>query len=65
MNMHEVRAVAKSHKIDAAGLAKIDIIHALQRKEGNFDCYATAYAGVCDQTDCLWREDCFQASRRK
>lgn len=65
MNMHEVRAVAKSHKIDAAGMAKIDIIHALQRKEGNFDCYATAYAGVCDQTDCLWREDCFQASRRK
>lgn len=63
--MHEVRAVAKSHKIDAAGLAKIDIIHALQRKEGNFDCYATAHAGVCDQTDCLWREDCFQASRRK
>lgn len=65
MNMQEIRAIAKSHKIDAAGLAKIDIIHTLQREEGNFDCYATAYAGVCDQTDCMWRDDCFVASRSK
>jgi hypothetical protein len=65
MNMQEIRAIAKSHKINAAGLAKIDIIHTLQREEGNFDCYATAYAGVCDQSDCMWREDCFVASRSK
>lgn len=63
MNMHEIRAIAKSHKIDAAGFSKIDIIHKLQRDEGNFDCYATAYAGVCDQVNCLWREDCFEASK--
>jgi len=65
MNMQEIRAIAKSHKIDAAGLAKVDIIHTLQREEGNFDCYATAYTGVCDQTDCMWRDDCFVASRSK
>lgn len=63
MNMHEIHAIAKSHKIDSAGLPKIDIIHKLQREEGNFDCYATAYDGVCDQVDCLWREDCFEASK--
>lgn len=63
MNMHEIRAIAKSHKIDTAGMTKIDIIHRLQRKEGNFDCFATAYDGVCDQVDCLWREDCFAASK--
>lgn len=62
MNMQEIRTIAKSHKIDATGLAKIDIIHTIQRKEGNFDCYATTYDGVCDQMDCLWREDCFEAS---
>jgi hypothetical protein len=63
MNMQEIRAIAKSQKIDSVGLAKIDIIRTLQRKEGNFDCYATAYDGVCDQLDCMWREDCFDAAK--
>ena len=63
MNIQEIRAIAKSHKVDTAGLTKLDIIHTVQRKEGNFDCYATAYGGECDQTDCMWREDCFEASR--
>lgn len=63
MNMHEIRAIAKSQKIDTAGLSRIDIIHTLQRKEGNFDCYATASDGVCDQAMCFWREDCFDASK--
>lgn len=62
MNMHEIRAIAKDHKINASGMAKLDIIRLLQREEGNFDCYATAYEGVCDQVDCAWRKDCFEAS---
>lgn len=65
MNMQEIRILAKNHKIDSAGLPKIDIIHLLQRVEGNFDCYATAYSGVCDQVSCMWRQDCFEASRNK
>lgn len=64
MNKHEIRAIAQSHKIEAAGLSKVDIIRKLQRDEGNFDCYATAYDAVCDQVDCQWREDCFEASRK-
>jgi hypothetical protein len=63
MNMQEVRALAKSCKIDPVGLSKIDIIHKLQRSEGNFDCYGTAFDGVCDQETCKWREDCFEASK--
>lgn len=63
MNMQEIRTIAKSHKIDSAGLSKIDIIHILQREEGNFDCYATAYDGVCDQLSCKWRADCMEASK--
>lgn len=63
MNMQEIRAIATSHNIDSADLSKIDSIHMLQREEGNFDCYGTACDGVCDQVDCLWREDCFEASR--
>jgi hypothetical protein len=63
MNMQEVRKIAKNQKIDATGLSKIIIIHKLQLKEGNFDCFATAYDGVCDQMNCMWREDCFDASK--
>lgn len=61
--MQEIRAIAKQQKIEFAGMAKIDIIRTLQRKEGNFDCYGTAYDGVCDQLACLWREDCLDVSR--
>jgi hypothetical protein len=63
MNMQEIRAIAKSHNINSAGMTKIDIIHRLQREEGNFDCFATAYDGVCDQIDCSWRKDCFEAAK--
>lgn len=63
MNMQEIRAIAQSHHIEFAGLSKIDIIHKLQREEGNFDCYGTAYDGVCDQLKCMWRKDCLEASR--
>jgi len=65
MNMQEIRAFAKSHKIDPVGMSKIDIIHRLQREEGNFDCYGTAFSGVCDQESCRWRDDCFEASQRQ
>lgn len=63
MNMQEVRAIAKSHQIDAIGMSKVDIVHTIQREEGNFDCFATAYDGVCDQGNCMWREDCFELSK--
>lgn len=63
MNMQEVRSIAKTRSIDVAGLNKMEIIHKVQRQEGNFDCFATAYNGVCDQLGCAWRKDCFEASR--
>jgi hypothetical protein len=64
MNMQEIRAFAKSRKIDYVGLSKIDIIRKVQLKEGNFDCYGTAFDGECDQVNCTWREDCIEASTR-
>lgn len=63
MYMQEIRSIAKDHKIATTGLSKLEIIRKLQAEEGNFDCYATAINGVCDQEDCKWREDCFIASK--
>jgi hypothetical protein len=38
-------------------------VRLLQRSEDNFDCFATAVDGVCDQMSCVWREDCFKAAK--
>lgn len=62
MKMEEVRTIAKSHKIKPGNLSKKELIKMIQTVEGNFDCYATAYSGECDQVNCLWRDDCFDAS---
>lgn len=62
MKMEEVRTIAKSHKIKPGNLPKKELIKMIQTVEGNFDCYSTAYNRECDQVDCLWRDDCFDAS---
>lgn len=63
MKLQEIRAIAKSNNVDFSGLDKSDLIHMLQRNEGNFDCSATAYDGICDQESCKWREDCLDSSK--
>lgn len=63
MNMQEIRRIAKRHGVKSARLTKIKLIHAIQRDEGNFDCFATALDSYCDQDACLWRSDCFAAAK--
>jgi len=41
-------------------MKKENIIRAIQRAEGNFECFGTAVSGNCDQMNCLWREDCLK-----
>ncbi|MBI3481167.1 MAG: SAP domain-containing protein [Nitrosomonadales bacterium] len=38
--------------------AKIELIRKFQRVEGNYDCCASTYNRVCQQFECLWREEC-------
>jgi len=59
MNLKQIRKIAKDKGIKAGSIMKKeDIIRSIQRAEGNFDCFGTAAAGVCDQLNCLWRDDC-------
>lgn len=62
MKLQEIKAIAKENGIKAGNLKKAELIRAIQRAEGNFDCFGTAMAGICDQMNCLWREDCLRAS---
>jgi len=58
----ELLKMAKKLNIADTGLSKVELIRKVQQSEGNFDCYAKASEGVCDQSECLWREDCLQVS---
>jgi len=65
MKMQEVRDMAKEYGLKTSRMSKVSVIHAIQESEGNFNCFATAYEGDCDQVNCLWREDCFAAAKQK
>lgn len=64
MNLQKIRKVASERGISGSKLDKISLVRAIQRQEGNFDCFASAYDGHCDQNGCMWREDCLSASQK-
>lgn len=64
MVVQEVRKIAQGLGIKTGKMTKPALIQEIQRTEGNFDCFGTAVGGVCDQTGCLWREDCFTAAKK-
>jgi hypothetical protein len=41
-------------------MEKAELIRAIQRAEGNVDCFGTAAEEECSQEECLWREECFR-----
>ncbi len=58
MELNEVRGIAKKKGIKTEKMKKEEIIRAIQRAEGNFDCFGSATSGECTQGECLWRRDC-------
>jgi hypothetical protein len=65
MKLEDVRGIARACGITPSNQLKTELIRTIQLKEGNFDCYATASAGECDQPGCLWRKDCFEVATHK
>ncbi len=63
MDTHELHSIAKSYGIDDKKLSRLEVIRNIQTSEGNFDCFATAYSGECDQEECCWREECFETAK--
>ncbi len=59
MLMQEIRTLARQRGIKPGKLTKVSLVRTIQQAEGNFACFATARNGECDQTGCLWRQDCF------
>ena len=64
MNMQDIRERAKDFGIKTSKMSKLKLIQAIQLEEGNFNCFASAIDGECDQMACTWREDCFSAAKK-
>jgi hypothetical protein len=62
MLMQEIRDIAKEQGLKTSRLSKVALVKLIQSSEGNFDCFATATEGFCDQQGCRWREDCLGQS---
>ncbi len=63
MKMTEVRKLAKELGINAFGKSKVMLVRAIQKKEGNFDCFARVI-DYCDQSGCCFRQACFKEAEK-
>ena len=58
MNIKKIRDIARTKGVKTGNMKKENMIRAIQKAEGNFDCFGTAVDGICTQANCLWRTDC-------
>ena len=65
MKIQRISEIASEPGLAPSKAEKIELIGAIRRQEGNFDCFATACDGMRDHTGCPWREDYFAAARNR
>lgn len=58
MKVEEIREKAKQIGIKPGKMKKADLIKAIQRSEGNIECFNSGAAPTCGQESCLWRDEC-------
>uniref|UniRef100_A0A3B0XTB4 SAP domain-containing protein n=1 Tax=hydrothermal vent metagenome TaxID=652676 RepID=A0A3B0XTB4_9ZZZZ len=64
MKIQDIRVIAKDKGIKASSMNKAQLIQTIQNIEGNFSCFSSAINGECDQSGCLWRDDCFLTAKK-
>jgi hypothetical protein len=58
MKMKDIAKIASKHGVKAGSMDKTQLVRAIQKAEGNNDCFFTSQMQTCGQMNCLWREDC-------
>lgn len=58
MQMKKIKEIAKKNGVTSGTMSRTELIRAIQRAEGNSDCFATMHVNDCNQMNCLWRVDC-------
>ena len=64
MKMQDIRKIAKENGLKTGKLNKTLLVKQIQVTEGNFDCFATASNDYCDQSSCIWQDDCMTLSKK-
>jgi hypothetical protein len=59
MKAEEIKEKAKELGIKVSRMKKDDLIKAIQKAEGNYECFGTAIDD-CDQLNCCWKDDCLK-----
>ncbi len=64
MLVKEIRERAQAMGIPKiAKMKKAELIQAIQRSEGNRECFGQGPAMNCGELGCLWRDDCFNGAK--
>ena len=59
MKIGQIKQKAKDLGIEPGKMKKAELIHSIQRAEGNNPCFGTAQ-GWCQYEDCCFRGDCLK-----
>jgi len=59
MKMIQLKEKAKNIGIKPRSMKKTELVQAIQRAEGNPDCYGRSM-GRCEQIRCCFRDDCLK-----
>ncbi|MEN8256351.1 MAG: hypothetical protein ABFS09_00645 [Thermodesulfobacteriota bacterium] len=62
MNMTEIKGKAMDLGVKVGKLRKVDLVRAIQDKEGNFPCFETA-KDYCSEKACCWRDACLPSKK--
>ena len=65
MKMQDIRKIAKDNGLKTGKLNKTLLVKQIQITEGNFDCFASASNDYCDQSACIWQNDCLTLAKKK
>ena len=64
MKMQDIRKIAKENGLKTGKLNKTLLVRHIQATEGNLDCFASASNDYCDQSTCIWQDDCFTLAKK-
>jgi hypothetical protein len=59
MTMTEIKNKAKNLGINPGKMKKVQLIHEIQKTEGNYPCFGSA-VDWCEHSDCCFMNDCFK-----
>jgi hypothetical protein len=58
MQMKKIKEIARRNSVTPGSMGRTELIRAIQRAEGNPDCFATMRVNDCNEVNCLWLTDC-------